>query len=134
LCDIARLKLGPRFNELTEIVIDIPTATGLRDSVTTDALLSAPVFTSLRHLELSENQLDDAWVVRFASAFSNASFAPTLETLNLSGNFGITDAGANVLATAPGLERLKSLRLIDTGIGHAGIRMLRTRFGKRVHF
>ena len=32
------------------------------------------------------------------------SFAATLETLDLSGNFGITDAGANVLATAPGLD------------------------------
>ena len=43
-------------------------------------------------------------MVRFAFSFPTASFAPTLESLDLSRNFGITDAGANVLATAPGLD------------------------------
>ena len=38
--------------------------------------------------------------------YASASFAITLETLDLSGNFQITDAGANVLATAAGLDRL----------------------------
>jgi uncharacterized protein (TIGR02996 family) len=99
---------------------------------TSDSLVSARVFTSLRHLDLSENHLTDPWLVRFAAAFPHASFAPTLETLDLSRNFGITDAGANVLATAPGLDRLKRLIVKDTGIGKSGLSMLRKRFGSRL--
>ena len=90
------------------------------------------MFTSLRHLDLSENGLTDAWVIRFAAAFPAASFAPTLETLDLSRNFGITDAGANVLATAAGFDGLKRLVVKDTGIGIAGLGMLRKRFGNRL--
>ena len=101
-------------------------------TVTFTSLLACPLFTNLRHLDLSENQLTDAWVIRFATAFANASFAPTLETLDLSRNFGITDAGANVLATAPGLDGLKQLNLRDTSVTHSGRAMLLKRFGQRL--
>ncbi len=96
------------------------------------SLLSARVFTSLRHLDLGNNDLTDPWIVRFAAAFPNASFAPALETLDLSRNFGITDAGANVLATSAAFDRLKRLIVKDTGIGKSGMSMLRKRFGNRL--
>lgn len=129
---VSRLKLGPRFDDLMATSFDLPTDMPEPESTSTDSLLLAPVFTSLRHLDLSENMLTDAWVIRFATAFASASFAPTLETLSLSGNFGITDAGANVLATAPGFDRLISLHLRDTSVSPAGVNQLKKRFGNRV--
>lgn len=129
---VSRLKLGPRFDDLMATSFDLPTDTPEPDSTSTDSLLLAPVFTALRHLDLSENMLTDAWVIRFATAFASASFAPTLETLSLSGNFGITDAGANVLATAPGFDWLISLHLRDTSVTPAGVNQLKKRFGNRV--
>ncbi len=98
----------------------------------THSLMITRVFRSLRHLDLSENLITDAWLVAFAAVFPNASFAATLESLDLSSNFQITDAGANVLATAAGLDGLKSLRVRDTGITTAGMSMLKKRFGDRV--
>ncbi|MCU0703501.1 MAG: TIGR02996 domain-containing protein [Fimbriiglobus sp.] len=132
LSHITRLRIGPRFDGLVEGLVWHENGVDTVASNTTESLLLAPVFTSLRHLDLSENQLTDAWLVRFASAFANASFSPTLETLNLSGNFGITDAGANVLATAPGFDRLTKLHLRDTSISRSGWAMLVRRFGERV--
>ena len=97
-----------------------------------NGLLSAPTLTSLRHLDLTENQLNDAWLIGFATELPNTSFAPTLETLDLSRNFGITDAGANTLATAAGFDRLTRLVVKDTGIGRSGMSMLKKRFGSRL--
>jgi uncharacterized protein (TIGR02996 family) len=127
LTNITRLKLGPTFDPLVN-----PIRPSEETTVTFDSLLSAPVFTGLRQLDLSGNGLTNAWVLVFAARFASASFAPTLETLNLSGNFGITDAGANVLATAPGLDRLTKLHLRDTSISSAGMSQLKKRFGNRV--
>jgi uncharacterized protein (TIGR02996 family) len=129
---VVRLKLGPRFGDLTATSFDLPIDTPEPDSTSTESLLFATVFTALRHLDLSENALTDAWVIRFATSFATTSFARTLETLNLSGNFGITNAGANVLATAPGLSNLNRLFVTDTGITSSGMNMLRKRFGERL--
>jgi uncharacterized protein (TIGR02996 family) len=127
LAHVVRLKLGPPFHALT------PTQSNVDDpTVTFDSLMTAPVFTSLTHLDLSELNIFDWWVVRFATAFPAASFARTLESLDLSGNFGITDAGANVLATSAAFDRLTRLRLKDTGITAAGRAMLKRRFGDRL--
>jgi hypothetical protein len=127
LASISRLKLGPSHLALTG-------QRGQDDesTLTFDSLMSAPVFTSLRHLDLSENRITDAWLVRFTTLFPRTSFAPTLETLDLSSNFHITDAGANVLATAPGLDVLKELVVRDGGVTKSGLAMLRKRFGSRV--
>jgi hypothetical protein len=124
LGQLSRLKLGPNFGSLF--------STSEKPTLTFDSLMSVPVFTALRHLDLSENRLTDAWIVRFAFSFPTASFAPTLESLDLSRNFDISDAGANVLATAPGLDVLKRLIVRDTGITKSGLAMLRKRFGDRL--
>jgi len=124
---ISRLKLGPSLTVLYTLNDEKGETT-----LTFDSLMSAPVFTSLRHLDLSENAISDAWLVRFVAQLPTASFAPTLESLDLSSNFRITDAGANVLATADGLEGLKKLRIRDTRITPAGRNLLKRRFGSRL--
>jgi uncharacterized protein (TIGR02996 family) len=127
LAHVGRLKLGPAFHPLTPDPPDADEAT-----VTFASLMSAPVFTSLRHLDLSENAISDSWLVRFAAAFPHASFAPTLESLDLSTNYHITNAGANALATSPAFDRLIRLRIRDTGMTASGTTMLKKRFGDRL--
>ena len=73
--------------------------------------------------------ISDAWLVWFAAHFSAASFAGTLEELDLSRCYQITDAGANALATARGLDRLKALRLQGVPLSLDSVAMLRRRFG-----
>jgi uncharacterized protein (TIGR02996 family) len=127
LAFVARLKLGPACHVLTP---DPPDADEM--SLTFESFVSAPVFTGLRHLDLSENAISDPWVVRFAAAFPHASFAASLETLDLSSNHRITNAGAHVLATSSALDGLKRLRIRDTGITAPGMTMLKKRFRDRL--
>jgi uncharacterized protein (TIGR02996 family) len=131
LAHVTRLRLGPGFTMLTHPVI----TNRLLDEEGTflfNSLFTSNSFHSLHTLDLSENRITDAWLVRFAQYYPHARFAPTLETLDLSRNFGITDAGANVLATAVGLDRLKRLIVTDTDIGKSGMSMLRKRFGSKL--
>ncbi len=99
---------------------------------TFNSLVTAPVFTALRTLNLSGNGLTDAWLVRFVSAFPKASFAATLEELDLSHCHTITDAGANTLATAHSLGRLKRIRLVGVPLSGAAVAMMRHRFEERL--
>ena len=124
---VTRLRLGPACHPLYSPPVQDDVST-----VTFDSLMTARVFTSLRHLDLSENGITDAWLVRFAAALPSASFAPTLESLDLTQNYLLTDAGANVLATSPAFAGLKQLRVRDTDISPSGRTMLRKRFGPRL--
>lgn len=74
-------------------------------------------------------RLSDAWLVRFVSRFPDASFAATLRELDLSNCRDVTDAGANTLATARGLDRLTVLNLTGVPLNPPAIAMLRLRFG-----
>lgn len=87
---------------------------------------------NLHTLDLSQNQLTNEWAVRFTSALPNAAFANSLRELDLSMNFRLTDAAANVFATTPAFDGLTRLRLKDTQITRSGAAMLRRRFGNRV--
>jgi len=80
------------------------------------SLLGAPWVGSLRHLDLSENQIDDA----VAAAIANG---PPLVTLQLRGN-QIGDEGAIALAASAGLASLQLLDLTDNPIGERGARAL----------
>ena len=73
-------------------------------------------------------RISDAWLVRFSSRYPTASFAGTLEELDFSNCRDITDAGANTLATARGLDRLKVLRLTGITLSADSVAMLRRRF------
>lgn len=95
-------------------------------------LLACKLLTNLRVLDLSQNQLTNDWAVRFTSALPNAAFAGSLRELDLSMNFHLTDAAANVFATTPAFDGLARLRLKDTQITRTGAAMLRRRFGSRV--
>jgi uncharacterized protein (TIGR02996 family) len=92
-------------------------------------LLTFRGFVTLCTLDLSGNRLTDAWLVRFVSEFADTSFAATLDELDLSRCFQLTDAGANTLATARDLGRLKALRLKDVPLSPAAVAMLRRRYG-----
>lgn len=96
------------------------------------ALLRCRLLTNLRVLDLSQNQLTNDWAVRFTSALPAAAFAGSLRELDLSMNFHLTDAAANVFATTPAFDGLTRLRLKDTQITRTGAAMLRRRFGSRV--
>jgi uncharacterized protein (TIGR02996 family) len=118
---ITHLQLGPNFvpfirddDQETQVFLDLMSFTG---------------FTTLRSLNLSGNRLTDRWLVRFVSQYPAASFAATLEELDFSNCHNITDAGANTLATARGLDRLKVLRLKGVTLSPAAMSMLRRRFG-----
>lgn len=80
------------------------------------SLLGAPWVGSLRHLDLSENQIDDA----VAAAIANG---PPLVTLQLRGD-QIGDEGAIALAASVGLASLQLLDLTDNPIGERGARAL----------
>ncbi len=121
---VTGLKLGPR----VEVLAD----PGGNPGPAFAELMRAPVFTALRTLDLSLNQMSDAWLVHFVSAFPGASFASTLEELDLSNCHTVTDAGANTLATTRSLDRLKVLRLVGVPLSGAAVVMLRRRFGERL--
>jgi uncharacterized protein (TIGR02996 family) len=118
---VTHLRIGPGFSPLDQ---------SGEQTLFAQELMTAPQFTFLRSLDLSDNiDLTDEWLVRFASHFSDTSFARTLEELDLSQCYEIDDAGANLLATARGLEQLKVLRLTGIPLSAASITMLRRRFG-----
>ena len=121
---VTRLRLGANFVPLTRD--DHEEAQVFLD------LMTCPDFTALKLLTLSENSIDDAWLVRFVSRFSAASFAATLEELDLSHCHNVSDAGANTLATTRSLDRLKVLRLVGVPLSDTAVAMLRRGFGERL--
>lgn len=101
-------------------------------SSATRTILGCKALTGLAEFQFTRCELDDGWVLHFVSRLHTAAFADTLRELDLSGNPGITDAGANGLAAARGLDRLATLRLEYCGISAAGAQLLKDRFGERV--
>jgi uncharacterized protein (TIGR02996 family) len=136
---VSTLRLGPRLPGLVTNLEMEPT-----DDVTATPipvvefhslfreLLSCPHLSAVHTLDLSQNQLTSDWAVRFTSALPSAAFANSLRELDLSMNFHLTDAAANVFATTPAFDGLTRLRLKDTQITRSGAAMLRRRFGNRV--
>ena len=89
-----------------------------------------PTLSNLRSLSFAhDDRLTDDWLVEFVSALQDASFVAGMVELDLTRCFQITDAGANTLATAYSLSRLKTLRLTGVPLSPASIAMLRRRFG-----
>jgi uncharacterized protein (TIGR02996 family) len=118
---ITHLKFGPNLGQL--IQEDGEETAFFRE------LMTLPVFTAVRSLDISENRLTDAWLVQFVSRMEGSSFYPILQELNLSRCFQITDAGANALATTRGLPGLQKLILRDIPLSGPAITMLRLRYG-----
>lgn len=131
LANIEVLKLGPSLALLTDHgVVD-----GERETPPIfDELVHCRTLTGLRVLDLTGNRITDTWLVSFVSALPGAAFAAALEELVLSDCFHVTDAGANTLATARSLDRLKRLTMKEVPVTAAGRWMLRRRFGDRVSF
>jgi len=129
LSRVTSLRLGPRLLELQSNYRNLDGAMSYRPATT--ALLDNSHLIRLLRLEVSDNQLDDEWVVIFVSGFGEASFSDTLRELDLSNNL-ISDAGANTLAAGRGLDGLTLLDLRDNRLTADGIAMLRRRFGERV--
>jgi uncharacterized protein (TIGR02996 family) len=131
LANIEELKLGPSLMFLT----DFGVTDGARESPPIFAeLMNCRSLNSLRVLDVGGNRVTDDWLIAFVSALPAAAFAGSLEVLNLSDCYHVTDAGANTLATARSLDRLKQLVMKDVPVTAAGRRMLRRRFGDRVSF
>jgi uncharacterized protein (TIGR02996 family) len=99
-----------------------------------EEFLAARVWKNVTTLDLSGNLIDDAWLVSFVSRLPEAIFAKTLRTLDLSHCHRLTDAAANVLASARSLERLASLKLKNLEPRRTTRRMLVRRFGDKVEF
>lgn len=104
---------------------------GARDEGT-NAVAGCRWLKGLVRLNLSRNGLSDAWVVEFVRRFDRSAFATSLRELDLSRNFGITNAGASALTAARGLDGLMLINLVACGINQHGITLLRRRFGERV--
>lgn len=110
--------------------LDLP-----RPTATSPALnwIELPTLANVRVVSFRfDDRMTDDWLVRFVSALPTASFHTSLEELDLSGCYAITDAGANTLATARGLEGLKVLRLTGVPLTPPAIAMLHRRFGDRL--
>lgn len=131
LAAVEELKLGPSLQYLTEFGASND---GRELPLLFAELMTCRTLTGLRVLDLTGNRVTDEWLVAFVSALPAAAFGATLEVLNLSDCFHVTDAGANALATARSLDRLKRLVMKDVPVTAAGRRMLRRRFGDRVSF
>ncbi len=127
---IAHLRLGPRLLGAALLTPRSPFTRSGRDPFDINLLTGSRKLIGLRTLDVSDNELTDDWVVRFAARFRRAAFARVLEMLDLSDN-QITDAGANTLAAAAGFDRVR-LRLRGNRITKAGADLLRARFGNAV--
>jgi uncharacterized protein (TIGR02996 family) len=123
---ITSLRLGPR-------LLNVAPLRGIkRDPLDIYFLAVAQHLNALRVLDVSENDLTDDWVVRFAARSRLMAFVRTraLEVLDLSDN-ALTDAAAEALAAAPGSLNVR-LRLRGNRITPAGAARLRRRFGGTV--
>ena len=126
--NVTHLRLGPQLNPVA-----------LNGFAGDDAgliflLLQARNFAGLTHLDLSENNIDNAILAAFILRWTEAAFASTLKDLDLSELYGLDDAVGNALATARGLEALERLNLRRTQLAEPVRAMLRRRFGERVVF
>lgn len=125
---VTTLRLGPNLPFNPAFVMEYSElGCGLSDEV-----MACQLLTNVHTLDLSQNQFTNDWAVRFTSALPSAAFAHSLRELDLSMNFHLTDAAANVFATTPAFDGLTRLRLKDTQITRSGAAMLRRRFGNRV--
>ncbi|MEO2092416.1 MAG: TIGR02996 domain-containing protein, partial [Gemmataceae bacterium] len=77
LTRVTRLRVGPHFNHLHDTLPD-------NDPWFFAQVMRPGLLPSLRVLDLSGNLISDRWLVRFVSTFPTASFAATLEELDLS--------------------------------------------------
>ena len=131
LAAIESLTLGPSLSFLTDFGPfggdgDTPPVFG--------ELMTCRTLSGLTALSVAGNRVTDAWLVAFVSALPSAAFAGTLEVLDLSDSFHVTNAGGNTLATARSLHRLRRLVLKDVPLNAATRSMLRRSFGDRVSF
>ncbi len=139
LAGVTALRLGPGLSDHVVDLTEIPEDDEHADETPGDfnhpmlgELIRCRLLCNVAVLDLSQNQLTNDWAVRFVSALPTAAFAESLRELDLSMNFHLTDAAANLFATTPAFENLTRLRIRDTGITRAGETMLKRRFGSRV--
>jgi len=130
LSQIQSLKLGPDANELTYI----PIQWDIFESPLFTEVMRCRTLTGVRTLDLARNRIDDRWLTAFAAVLPMSAFGGTLEVLNLSDSYHLTDAGGDTLATAAGLSGLKRLILTDVPFTSATRSRLRRAFGDRVRF
>jgi uncharacterized protein (TIGR02996 family) len=94
------------------------------------ALARSAHLRGLTELTAYANQIGDAG----ARALAGSPVLARVRVLRLGGNHTLSDAGARALAESRYLDRVTCLELPSTGIGQEGRRLLRERFGVRVHF
>ena len=124
------LKLGPNASYLIVFPVDV----GFDEPPLFKELMTCRTLTGLRTLDLSGNQIGDAWLTAFLAALPDSAFGTTLEVLNLSDSYHLTDAGGDTLATAEGQSGLKRLLLTDVPFTSATRSRLHRAFGDRVTF
>lgn len=129
--NVEALKLGPTLTFLTEFG---PFGAEGEPPPVFGELMTCRTLTGLKKLNLAGNRITDAWLVAFLSALPRAAFGLTLEELDLSDSFHVTNAGGNTLATARSLSNLKRLILKDVPLTAATRSMLRRTFNDRVTF
>ena len=130
LAAVETLKLGPN---LTDLAYPWPPAESDLPPLFAE-LMTCRTLSGVRALDLGGNRITDAWLVAFVSALPTAAFGGTLEALDLSDSFHVTNAGGNTLATARSLHALRRLVLKDVPFNAATRSMLRRTFGDRVSF
>ncbi|HVK17554.1 MAG TPA: TIGR02996 domain-containing protein [Fimbriiglobus sp.] len=121
---ITSLRLGPRLLSVA------PLRGANRDPMDIAILALAQHLNALQVLDVSDNDLTDDWMVRFAERLHLMAFARVLSVLDLSDNV-LTDAGADVLASSLGFLSVR-LRLRGNRLTAAGADRLRRRFGGMV--
>lgn len=97
-------------------------------------ILATRVWSNISELDLSDNPIDDAFLVRLLGGLPTSPFAAKLRKIDLGYCHALTDAGASALASARGLENLESLALNGLDLSRMSRRLLVRRFGDRVVF
>lgn len=124
-----------RFSEATTLhrlrTLQLGPHLGLYSGVVVFPLLQLSRLTGLRRLELSNNNLDDRWAIRFAREYATYPLAGSVVELDLARN-NLTDAAASTLAAASWPIPLRSLRLTGNRLTAEGVSRLRGRFGEAV--
>lgn len=130
LAGLETLKLGPHAADL----INCPVNSGLDEPPLYTELMTCRTLTGLKTLDLAGNQIRDHWLTAFVEALPNSAFGRTLEVLNLSDSYHLTDSGGDTLAAAESLSGLKHLVLKGAPFTSSTRSRLRRAFGDRVTF
>ena len=121
---VRRVKVGPR-------AWDPARPNSRRRGLQVETLLQCRHLRHVETLDMARNDIDDDWLLWFASRLPATRMGHSLRRLDLTGN-ALGDAAASLLTAARGLDGLEVLDVSGNRFGVGARAALRERFGGRV--